>query len=115
MKTLRIIDLFSGAGGFTLGFTEYNRQNRNVKFVPVWANDFNKDAVDLHISPNRGRCYHSPTLTKGRREPSFDVATLRCLMGFPPVSGLTWTGRRDAVYRAVLQTGYWRVSVPVDR
>ncbi len=34
----RLIDLFAGAGGMTLGFTQ-------AGFAPVWANDFNRDAV----------------------------------------------------------------------
>lgn len=37
----RLIDLFAGAGGFTLGFTEEFEHD----FEPVWANDLNKDAV----------------------------------------------------------------------
>lgn len=38
---LKLIDLFSGAGGLTAGFVMLNKG----KFEPVWANDFNKDAV----------------------------------------------------------------------
>lgn len=37
----RLIDLFAGAGGLTLGFTKDFGHN----FEPVWANDFNKEAV----------------------------------------------------------------------
>jgi DNA (cytosine-5)-methyltransferase 1 len=38
---LRLIDLFSGAGGLTLGFTKLS----GCDFVSVWANDIDKDAV----------------------------------------------------------------------
>ena len=34
----RLVDLFSGAGGMTLGFTEQFGHS----FEPVWANDFNE-------------------------------------------------------------------------
>ena len=38
---IRLIDLFSGAGGFTLGFV----QHFNSTIKPVWANDFNQAAA----------------------------------------------------------------------
>lgn len=44
MKKYRVIDLFAGAGGFTLGFHTYKNSNGQL-FETVWANDFNKDAV----------------------------------------------------------------------
>lgn len=40
----RIIDLFAGAGGLTLGFTKRLGQ----VFAPVWANDFNIDAATTY-------------------------------------------------------------------
>ena len=40
-KKYRLIDLFSGAGGMTLGFSERFVQ----PFKSVWANDFNQDCV----------------------------------------------------------------------
>jgi site-specific DNA-cytosine methylase len=42
---LRLIDLFSGAGGLTLEFTELSSYN----FVSVWANDIDKDAVATYM------------------------------------------------------------------
>ncbi len=43
-KKYRIIDLFSGAGGMTLGFSKFF----NHSFTTVWANDINKFAVDTY-------------------------------------------------------------------
>lgn len=40
----RVIDLFSGAGGLTLGFTKAFQHS----FEPVWANDFNKSAANTY-------------------------------------------------------------------
>ena len=43
-KNYRLIDLFCGAGGLTLGFTKAFGQ----VFVPVWANDFNRYAAKTY-------------------------------------------------------------------
>ena len=40
-RTYRLVDLFAGAGGLTLGFTKSLGQ----VFEPVWANDFNAYAA----------------------------------------------------------------------
>ena len=40
----RLIDLFSGAGGMTLGFIEEFGQ----LFTPVWANDVDSCAVNTY-------------------------------------------------------------------
>lgn len=50
----RIIDLFSGAGGFTLGFT--HNPNLRDKFQPVWANDNNKSAVATYNANFGNHC-----------------------------------------------------------
>ena len=43
-KRYRLIDLFSGAGGMSLGFSEFFGQ----PFQSVWANDFNQYCVDTY-------------------------------------------------------------------
>ena len=43
-KRYKLVDLFAGAGGLTLGFTETLGQ----VFVPVWANDFNSYAAKTY-------------------------------------------------------------------
>jgi len=43
-RRYRLIDLFSGAGGMSLGFSERFGQ----PFRSVWANDFNKFCVDTY-------------------------------------------------------------------
>ena len=43
-RAYRLIDLFSGAGGMTLGFTgEFGNP-----FVPVWANDYDRAAAETY-------------------------------------------------------------------
>ena len=43
-RRYRLIDLFSGAGGMSLGFSEVFGQ----PFQTVWANDFNQFCVDTY-------------------------------------------------------------------
>ena len=43
-RRYRLIDLFSGAGGMSLGFSEVFGQ----PFQSVWANDFNQFCVDTY-------------------------------------------------------------------
>ena len=43
-KRYRLIDLFSGAGGMSLGFSEVFGQ----PFQSVWSNDFNQFCVDTY-------------------------------------------------------------------
>lgn len=50
----RLIDLFAGAGGLTLGFTKKFNHN----FEPVWANDFNKAAVETYNANFGDHCVH---------------------------------------------------------
>ena len=41
MKQFKLLSLFSGAGGMDLGF-------KNAGFNIIWANDFEKDAVQTY-------------------------------------------------------------------
>jgi DNA (cytosine-5)-methyltransferase 1 len=89
MKTLRIIDLFSGAGGFTLGFTEYNKSNTNVNFLPVWANDFNKNAVETYNANFKGNhCIHGDIIDI-INDPSIKIPPADIVIGGPPCQGFS--------------------------
>ena len=46
MKKYKVIDLFCGAGGLSLGFSE----QFGHPFESVWANDFNQYAADTYNS-----------------------------------------------------------------
>lgn len=48
----KLIDLFCGAGGMTLGFTE----SFGHHFKPIWANDFNKYCVDTYNANFGNHC-----------------------------------------------------------
>ena len=43
-KKYKLIDLFCGAGGLSLGFSDMFGHH----FEPVWANDFNQYAADTY-------------------------------------------------------------------
>lgn len=43
-KRYTLIDLFSGAGGMSLGFSE----RFGHAFIPIWANDFNEESVTTY-------------------------------------------------------------------
>ena len=50
--SFKLIDLFCGAGGMTLGFTEPFGHH----FKPVWANDFNEYCVETYKANFGNHC-----------------------------------------------------------
>ena len=80
----RLIDLFSGAGGMSLGFSEVFGQ----PFRSVWANDFNKFCVDTYNNNFGPHCVHGDIveiLEQGKIEiPKADV-----VIGGPPCQGFS--------------------------
>jgi DNA (cytosine-5)-methyltransferase 1 len=86
MDKLKVIDLFSGAGGFTLGFTKYNKEKgKELIFEPVWANDFNKEAVITYNKNFGEHCVPGDILNIPLRDiPKADV-----IIGGPPCQGFS--------------------------
>ncbi len=88
-RALRVIDLFSGAGGLTVGFewlSEY-------PYRAVWANDFNEFAANTYNKNFQGICRHGDIvdlLEHGEaRIPSADV-----VVGGPPCQGFSLLNKR---------------------
>ena len=83
-RKYRLIDLFSGAGGLTLGFSETFGQ----VFVPVWANDFNDHAVKTYNANFGNHCVVGDILEivgkKIHEIPKADV-----VIGGPPCQGFS--------------------------
>ncbi len=78
-----LIDLFSGAGGLTLGFTDVFGHH----FKPVWANDFNKPSVDTYNANFGDHCVCGDIvelLAAGIGIPKADV-----VVGGPPCQGFS--------------------------
>ncbi|MGV7928986.1 MAG: DNA cytosine methyltransferase [Spirochaetota bacterium] len=84
LRSFKLIDLFCGAGGMTLGFTEAFGHN----FKPVWANDFNKYCVDTYIANFGHHCTSGDILeilgNKKNRIPKADI-----VIGGPPCQGFS--------------------------
>jgi DNA (cytosine-5)-methyltransferase 1 len=80
----KLIDLFSGAGGLTLGFTTIG----NNSFQPIWANDCNKDAVATYRRNFGSHCVLGDILEvlndSELRMPEADV-----VIGGPPCQGFS--------------------------
>ena len=80
----RFIDLFAGAGGFSLGF----KKALGVDFVPVWANDFNKYAAATYNTNFGKHCVDGDIVdllkNKRTRIPKADV-----VIGGPPCQGFS--------------------------
>ena len=83
-KTYRLIDLFSGAGGMSLGFSSKFGQ----PFRPVWANDFNKNCVDTYNKNFGPHCVHGD-LVDILSDPNFKVPKADIVIGGPPCQGFS--------------------------
>ena len=87
-----LIDLFSGAGGFTLGFTMHTVNNGNPAFNPVWANDFNKESVDTY-NANFGRHCHLGDIVDILQNPYITIPQADIVIGGPPCQGFSLLNR----------------------
>ena len=83
-KRPRLIDLFSGAGGMTLGFTKMCGHN----FIPVWANDFNSAAVKTY-NLNFGQHCIEGDINTILNDPNFEVPEADVIIGGPPCQGFS--------------------------
>lgn len=80
----RLIDLFSGAGGLTLGFTESFGHN----FVSVWANDFNKYAAATYNANFGNHCIHGD-IVDILENPAITIPAADVVIGGPPCQGFS--------------------------
>jgi len=104
-KTYRLIDLFAGAGGMSLGFSE----RFGHPFVPVWANDFNKDCVKTYIRNFGDHCIEGD-LVDILDDPHTTVPEADVVIGGPPCQGFSLLNKnRDGDPRKQL----WRPFLDV--
>lgn len=82
--SFRLIDLFSGAGGLTLGFTP----SFGCHFVPVWANDFNRAAAATY-NRNFGSHCAAGDVTNLLADPDFRIPQADVVIGGPPCQGFS--------------------------
>jgi DNA (cytosine-5)-methyltransferase 1 len=101
----RLIDLFSGAGGMSLGFSTRFGQ----PFTPVWANDNNKSCVDTY-NKNFGTHCIEGDIVQILDDPNIDIPQADIVVGGPPCQGFSLLNRnRDGDPRKEL----WRPFLEV--
>jgi DNA (cytosine-5)-methyltransferase 1 len=82
--TYRLIDLFSGAGGLTAGFSHFLEQ----VFVPVWANDFNRYAAQTYEA-NFGSHCSSDDIVEIVEKNISEIPKADVVIGGPPCQGFS--------------------------
>lgn len=101
----RLIDLFAGAGGMSLGFTRLTGHN----FTSVWANDFNEYAAKTYNANFGGHCAVGDIVdlleSPETREIKADV-----VIGGPPCQGFSLLNKfRDGDPRKQLWRPYMEI------
>lgn len=79
-----LIDLFAGAGGMTLGFTEAFGHT----FRSVWANDFNRDACRTYAA-NFGDYCHEGDIVDLLDDSAISIPRADVVIGGPPCQGFS--------------------------
>lgn len=103
----KLVDLFCGAGGMTLGFTEFFGHH----FKPVWANDFNKYCIDTY-NYNFGTHGVYGDIVEILGDKSIEIPEADVVIGGPPCQGFSLLNKnRDNDPRRQL----WRQYLEVVR
>ena len=84
----KLIDLFCGAGGMTLGFTE----DFGHHFKPIWANDFNKYCVETY-NANFGNHCMAGDIVDILSNPNIEIPKADIVIGGPPCQGFSVLNR----------------------
>ncbi len=100
-----VIDLFSGAGGLSLGFSH----KFGLPFTHVWANDFDKAATETYNNNFEKVCVYGDLITI-LQDKSYSVPKADVVIGGPPCQGFSLLNRhRDNDSRKEL----WRYFIDV--
>lgn len=98
----KLIDLFCGAGGMTLGFTEEFGHH----FKPIWANDFNRHCVETY-NANFGNHCLSGDIVDLLESSDIKIPKADVVIGGPPCQGFSLLNKnRDADPRRELWRPY---------
>lgn len=88
-RSFRVIDLFCGAGGMTLGFTE----DFGHHFKPIWANDFNKYCAETYNANFGSHCIHGD-IVDILKNPKIEIPVADVVIGGPPCQGFSLLNRK---------------------
>lgn len=80
----KLIDLFAGAGGMTLGFTKFTGH----PFESVWANDFNEYAAKTYNTNFANHC-HVGDIVDILQNPKTKIPSADVVIGGPPCQGFS--------------------------
>jgi DNA (cytosine-5)-methyltransferase 1 len=84
LRRYRLIDLFSGAGGMSLGFSEVFGQ----PFQTVWANDFNQYCVDTYNENFSKHCIKGD-IVEILEQDKIEIPKADVVIGGPPCQGFS--------------------------
>lgn len=87
--TYKVIDLFAGAGGMSLGFSKL----LGLPFIPVWANDFNDDAVATY-NANFGSHAVSGDIISILEDADVTIPKADVVIGGPPCQGFSLLNKK---------------------
>lgn len=104
-KKYRLIDLFSGAGGMTLGFSKHFGHT----FEPIWANDFDEACVETY-NANFGRHCVLGDIISLLLDPNIEIPEADVVIGGPPCQGFSLLNKqREGDPRKQLWRPYFEV------
>jgi len=83
-RPFKIIDLFAGAGGLTLGFTQAFGHN----FLPVWASDNNRHAVATYNLNFGNHCIYGDIVAI-LEDAHLEIPRADVVIGGPPCQGFS--------------------------
>ncbi len=87
-QKFKLIDLFCGAGGLSLGFSEAFGHS----FEPVWANDFNRYAANTYNANYGNHCVVGDIIDL-LNDPTLEIPEADIVIGGPPCQGFSLLNR----------------------
>lgn len=88
-EVLRVIDLFSGAGGLSVGFDWLS----DFEFFPVWANDFNEFAANTY-NANFGPICPTGDIVDLLDQADTRIPQAEVVVGGPPCQGFSLLNKK---------------------
>ncbi len=85
----KLIDLFCGAGGLSLGFSKAFGHS----FEPVWANDFNRYAANTYNANYGNHCIVGDIIDL-LNDPTLEIPEADIVIGGPPCQGFSLLNRK---------------------